>query len=307
MACIIPRRIINPHYKKIAKENDEDVFNYEGREDFFIDVNCGRCINCIKSYMTMWRTRLMHEFEYMTKEDRQNSWFITLTFKDDVLHNKDFDLYKCKYRFIDRIRKKYGSTPRYWLVTEYGERTQRLHLHGLIFNCNFDIWKLSELWTYGFVQYRHLDDIAIKYVTSYITKGNEDVIVKPAFRQRVFCSPGIGLNYCKDVVNINFHRKDGLFPILFNSSNMPIAMPRYYRQKLFTPDELEDMSLKYFMMLSDDVIPDGPYRIGNFSYNDYTLYKHKAESFRPIYNKLYMSYKDDCSQLKDIECTNFKI
>lgn len=293
MACIIPRRIINRRYVKIAKENNEDVDQYSNREDYYVDVPCGRCINCLNSYMTKWRTRLFHEYEYMSTEQRRNSYFITLTFRNDVLYKKDFDVYKCKYKFIDRLRKSVGSTPRYFLITEYGDQTLRLHLHGIIFDCNFPIHELGKYWTYGFVDYEYLTDTRIKYITSYITKYSDDVIINPKYIQRVFCSPGLGKKYTEDKDNIRYHHPaDGVLnPILQNSTQHLIAMPRYYRNKIFTDDEREDMSIAFFAEQSDDVIPPPPYKIGKRTFTDYTLYLQECKKYKSTFNKLYVQPK----------------
>ena len=176
------------------------------RDDFYIEVPCGRCINFVTSYMTKWRTRLFHEWEYMSSEARRNSFFVTLTFSDKYLKSPDFDVYTCKYRFIDRLRKKHGSTPRYWMITEYGERKGRLHLHGLFFDVQFPIHELEDLWQYGIVDYSYMSSDCIKYCTSYITKGNDDIIVPKSKVQRVFCSPGIGKAYTEDSYNIRYAR-----------------------------------------------------------------------------------------------------
>ena len=296
MACIIPQRIINRHYVKIANELHEDVMTYQDRDDFYVDVPCGRCINCLSSYLTKWRTRLYHEFEYMSLDQRLNSYFITLTFRDDVLNNKKFfndvgvfDPYICKYRFIDRIRKKFGCTPRYFFITEFGEEKLRLHLHGLIFDCQFDITELETLWSYGFVDYEQLTDYRIKYITSYITKYADDVIVDPKYVQRVFCSPGIGKQYTTDRDNVRYHHPapGELNPILQNSSQFLVAMPRYYRQKIFTDEEREDMKLSFFAEQSDDVIPDPPYKIGKRTFSDYTLYKEECKKYLKKYLRYY--------------------
>ena len=66
MPCAIPLRIINPHYRKIAEELNEDVFTYEGRNDFYLDVPCGQCINCLRQKGNMWSLRLNLEYKYLT-------------------------------------------------------------------------------------------------------------------------------------------------------------------------------------------------------------------------------------------------
>lgn len=293
MACLVNPRIINRHYVKIANENNEPVENYCDREDYYVDVPCRRCVNCVNSYMTQWRNRLMLEFEYMSSEARANSYFVTLTFKPDVLNSSSFDLQTLKRRFIDRIRKDVGSSPRHWIVSEYGEKFGRLHLHGLFFDVNFDIHNLDKYWQYGIVDYSMMSEGSIKYCTSYITKGNEDIIVSPDKIQRVFCSPGIGKEYCNDSYNVRYHhpRPGVLHSVMQNSSQYLQAMPRYFKQKIFTDDEREDMSIQYFHERSDDVIPDPPYKIGKTIYTDYTLYLEACKKHASTYKKLYLKPK----------------
>lgn len=306
MACIVPRRIINRHYVKLANELNEDVSIFEGHEDYYVEVPCGRCINCVNSYMTKWRTRLFHEWEYMSSDARSNSYFVTLTFRDDILLSKDFDVYKCKYRFIDRLRKKYHVTPRYWMITEFGERKGRLHLHGLFFDVQFPIHELEDLWSYGIVDYSLMNQDCIKYCTSYITKGNDDIIVPKNKIQRVFCSPGIGKAYTDDPYNVRYHHPcPGILnPILQNDSNYMIAMPRYYREKIFSDDEREDMKLQYYSELSDDVIPPPPYRIGKRQFTDYTLYLKECKKYLPFYLREYKkpNYKNLCQTIQKTRC-----
>lgn len=289
MACLIDPVIINRKYVKIAEENNEDVDQYSNREDYYVHVPCGRCINCISSYMTMWRNRLMLEYEYMSCDARDNSYFITLTFRDAVLNLRDFDLSTIKRRFIDRIRKKAGSSPRHWLITEYGENTFRLHLHGIFFDVNFDIWNLEDYWQHGFVDFQQLTEGHIKYCTSYVTKGVADIIIPPERVQRVFCSPGIGKAYCDDPYNVRYHHPAPgvLHPTMQNSSGFAQAMPRYFKQKIFNDFEREDMTLQYFHEQSDDVIPDPPYKIGKRVFTDYTLYLSALEEHRKSYRRLY--------------------
>ena len=289
MAFLVDPVIINRKYVKIAEENNEPVDNYSNRIDYFVHVPCRRCINCINSYMTQWRNRLLYEFEYMSSEQRANSYFVTLTFCDQVLYSKDFDIALLKKRFIDRIRKSVGNSPRHWIVTEYGEKFGRLHLHGLFFDVNFPIHQLEEFWKYGIVDFSQMTENSIKYCTSYITKGAEDIIIPPDKIQRVFCSPGIGRAYCDDSYNIRYHHPSPgiLNPILQNSSQFLQAMPRYFKQKIFSDDEREDMTLQYFNEFSEDVIPDPPYRIGKQNFLDFTKYKSLCLTYVRNYKNLY--------------------
>lgn len=293
MACLVDPVIINRKYVKLANENNEPLESYSDREDYYVHIPCRRCINCVNSYMTMWRNRLLYEFEYMSSDARRNSYFTTLTFRDNVLKSDSFDLSRLKKRFIDRIRKDVGSSPRHWMVTEFGEKKKRLHIHALFFDVNFDIYRLEDYWQYGIVDYSQMTENSIKYCTSYITKGNVDIIVPPYMIQRVFCSPGIGKSYCDDTYNKSYHHPSPgiLNPLMQNSSQFIQAMPRYFKHKIFTPDELEDMTTQFFMEFSEDVIPDPPYIIGKRRYTDFTEYKNACKEFISEYKKYYKPKK----------------
>lgn len=297
MACLNEHWIINRKYVKIAKENNEDIYQYEDRVDFYVPIKCGRCLNCINSYMTAWRNRLLIEYEYMSSEQRNNSTWFTLTFSNENLVETDKGFTRTRFpprhykrQFIDILRKRLGYTPRHWIVTEFGEDSNRFHMHGIFFDYSPYLDELQSAWKFGIVDIQPLHEDAIKYVTSYITKRADDIIIDPAMIQHVFCSPGIGKAYSDDSYNQRWHRKDNEpIPVMLNSSGYLQALPRYLRTKLFTDDEREDLSMSYFANLSPDVIPDPPYKIGKTIYEDYTLYLEALKKHQKRYHKLYRS------------------
>jgi hypothetical protein len=129
-------------------------------------------------------------------------------------------------------------------------------------------------------------------VTTYINKLLITDIEEPGKRQWIFCSPGLGKAYTQDPKVRLFSHHDGI-PSPFGYINgYPFAFPRYYRQYLFDDFEREDMSMKYFMNYSDDVIPEGPYFIGTRHYDDYTLFLADASALRKKYDSLYYKPKN---------------
>ena len=46
--CQKPLRVINPHYKKIAKAQHFNLRVFSGEEDYFLRVPCGSCPDCLK-------------------------------------------------------------------------------------------------------------------------------------------------------------------------------------------------------------------------------------------------------------------
>lgn len=292
MACPIPIRIINPHYRKIAEQLQEPIDNYSDRFDFYIDVPCGRCVNCRRSYKNSWRIRLLHEYQYLSPSDRNNCYFVTLTFNDDYLPSSKEEAAKLIRKFLERVRKKYKVSVRHWFVSEFGSRTERLHFHGILFNPPFPEWELPTLWNYGFTDSKLLNARRINYVTTYINKLLSSDIEEPDKRQWIFCSPGLGKAYTLDPKVRLFSHHDGI-PSPFGYINgSPFALPRYYRHYLFDDDEREDLAMKYFNNYSEDVIPDPPYYIGTRRFDDYTLYLAAAAALRAKFQTLYYKPKN---------------
>ena len=305
MSCPIPLRIINPKYKKIASLSDNDkqeLSSYEGRDDYYIDVPCGKCYHCRKTYKTQWMLRLQHHYQYLSREQQNNSYFITLTFDDDYVPKSTPTkplVAPLIRKFLEPIRKHFKRSVTHWIVSEYGSTTKRYHLHGILFDVPFPIWQLSDLWKYGYVSYRKLSSRRITYITTYITKLQKGLLERPNEKQDVFCSPGIGKAFTEDIVNYRYaYQHDTIVPFLYYNKR-PFAMPRYYRGKMFDPDQLEDLKESYFHFLSDDVIPPPPYYLGNMRYYDYTVYRAACDRLRSYYNELYRKSKSNNKSLND--------
>ena len=157
MPCAIPIRIINPHYKKIANELNEDVYQYENRDDFFLDVPCGQCSNCLRSRGNQWSLRLQFEYKYLTPEAKRNSYFVTFTLSDEYINENKSLLIR---KYLERIRKHTGKSIRHWFISEYGAITNRFHYHGIIFNFpNRQL--LLKQWIYGFGKSKKISGTAL--------------------------------------------------------------------------------------------------------------------------------------------------
>ena len=290
MPCVIPIRIINPHYKKIASELNEDVYQYEGRDNFYIDVPCGQCINCLQSKGNSWSLRLNLEYKYLTPHEKKHSYFLTMTLSDDYINEDKSLLIR---RYLERIRKHLGHSCRHWFISEYGSKTQRFHYHGLIFN--FPNHKLLlSLWKYGHIVIKPLSPRRIGYVCTYVNKNlkNSNALIEdPRYKQKIWCSPGLGKAVVNDKNVTSTLRVNGSpSPFMKNTSNRLVAIPRYLRQKFYTEDELETIQQAYFFNLSDDVIPPGPYKIGKRIFTNYLVYLeecNKLKQKRNYINKLY--------------------
>lgn len=291
MSCPIPLTIVNPHYRKLSEIEDKPLEEYSHLPDFQIDVPCGRCYHCRKSYKTQWNLRLQIHYFSLSVKQRLNSYFVTLTFSDDNLPSPTptkKEISPLIRRFLENVRYRYGRSFTHWIVSEYGDDTHRFHLHGIFFDIPFDIRYLYKLWNYGFVSYRQLNPKRITYVTTYINKLNKgSLLEKPHERQFIFSSPKIGKSWTENHQNITTSHVDGVpSPFLYHA-NRPFAMPRYFRHKIYTEQELEQLKTAYIDNYSEDVIPEGPYYLGSRRYDDYSLYRIACDNLRDEFNKLY--------------------
>lgn len=287
MPCAIPIRIINPHYRKIADELNDDVYQYEDRQDFYLDVPCGQCINCLKSRGNSWSLRLQLEYKYLTHQQKNNSFFVTMTLSDEYINEDKSLLIR---RFLERIRKKIGHSIRHWFINEYGDTTGRFHYHGIIFDLPFSRSEFLSYWKYGHIVIKKLTPKRIGYVTTYVTKHlkkspfqftDVKLLQDPDKKQKIWCSPGLGKKVVEDKTITSHLRIDSsCTPVMFNTSGRITAIPRYLRKKFFTEEELENLQQTYYANLSEDVIPPPPYRIGNKNYIDYTIYLSDCEKLR---------------------------
>ena len=120
----------------------------------------------------------------MSEENRQtpNAYFLTLTIDD-----KSYKQLKQKYKLkdnndiatkairlcLERVRKLTGKSVKHWFITELGhEKTERLHLHGIIWGLG-NGEKIRENWKYGFVfQGNVCNEKTVNYVVKYMLKEN---------------------------------------------------------------------------------------------------------------------------------------
>ena len=152
---------------KIEKCYDNSIINRAITS--FIDIPCGKCLECRLEYSKQWANRCMLE-----AQQYENNCFVTLTYNDDhipvnlfpseynietgepISYNESFTLYKKDLQnFIKRLRSDLNRTGnydkdgnsvylkktdkdyhdiKYFACGEYGGKTKRPHYHLIIFN-----------------------------------------------------------------------------------------------------------------------------------------------------------------------------
>ena len=294
MACLIERKVVNPRYKKIHPENHFLLFG--DRDDYYIPVDCGVCVNCVNKYKSTWYFRLVKEFEYYTLEQLQRSYYVTLTMSPEYYSESKQETSKLFRRFLERVRKHTRKSVRHFFISERGEYDNgqhRIHFHGFLFDINFNPNKIWSFWNYGFIKVKPcinseetlLDFIG--YCAGYITKEVTECIIDKFDKPYVFVSPGLGKAYSDDPQNISFHHQNKQFiPFILENKSMR-SLPRYLRNKIFSEDELLQMKNEYFKNQSDDLLPPPPYFIGKQQFDDYTNYQRALKEIKQQYDKKY--------------------
>nr|WAE43659.1 MAG: replication initiator protein [Microviridae sp.] len=283
--CLYPKLIRNPRYTE-TKKNGGELPPIIDKRVLYVPIGCGRCMECKKKKMNEWKIRLIEE-----AKENNNGKFVTLTFNQESLNdlrgelilelNKDCERItnktKLKYekanlkyklegydldnaiatlavrKFMNRWRKEHGKVPKYFLITELGhEGTERLHLHGIIWDGNERNIKetgdkIERIWKYGWVwkykEYRgmyrnYVAERTINYISKYMLKLDEK---HREYTQIILCSNGIGKGYIKDKNRNNRYKDAGTNDNYIKDNGSKTALPIYYRNKLYTDEEKEKL------------------------------------------------------------------
>lgn len=203
-----------------------------------IDLPCGKCYECKARRVSGWSYRLMKEAERST-----SAFFITLTY--DTLNvpmtkNNMMTLWKPDFQnFMKALRKLNHEKIKYYVAGEYGEQTMRPHYHIILFNAKEET--IKEAWTKGEIHYGEASEASAGYTLKYISKSGKIPQHKNDFRVPEFSlmSKRMGDNYLTDAVK-KWHKADLLgrcyVPL---KDGKKIAMPRYYKEKIYTKLELQ--------------------------------------------------------------------
>lgn len=269
--CIKPIKIVNPRYVKLSGSKAQALRDFGLQPDLYLIVPCGRCLHCLRRRGSEWRRRLLDEYRYMSASDRRKVRFITLTVAPKYYN--DF-VKRPKYYirlFLDRYRKRFGHSPRHWIINEYGDTGGRLHFHALFFDNEIYRHQLEEVWQYGIVRSSRLRSAAaISYITTYVTKFLDKWIIDKNEKQFILCSPGIGKAYTLDPDNIAWHHACGqLRSYRLDFNGRLVALPRYYRQKIFS--EFERLRLRLLWRSTLSELPD-TFQLGNRVFKNFWIY-----------------------------------
>ena len=138
-------------------------------------VPCGQCMACRVNQSRFWVGRILLEWYHAPE-----SWFVTLTLSDDNLRMV-YDAETGEFwqtldpddtrLWLARWRKLYGSQ-RFFLVGEYGDKSQRPHYHAILFDVSrYTIQaKVDRTWELGMNTVFEMNEARARYVAQYCLK-----------------------------------------------------------------------------------------------------------------------------------------
>ncbi|QCS36682.1 replication initiator protein [Capybara microvirus Cap3_SP_612] len=239
-----------------------------GLDANYIPLPCGRCLACRVNYTRQWTQRLLAE-SYHSK----NAYFLTLTYEDSCLPRDDNDNpCVCKrdiQLFIKRLRKHYpDSNIRYFLGSEYGEETLRPHYHAIFYNlpdelifqpqsAGGDQWhyhdksqhminrKINDYWQKGFIEIDPINRQRAEYCAKYfVFRKDVEQILVPNFNL-MSRKPGIGYQRIDEIKDkVRYYNLNGML----TDKGTYCAIPRYYKDKIYSKEEREELFNRYLNM-----------------------------------------------------------
>lgn len=257
-------------------------------------VGCGKCLSCLKSKRWQWSQRLHAEFVHSVCTK-----FVTLTYDEQSFLgirnelNKGIELTSHIYiedddvcfpnvskrdcqLFFKRLRKSFTDVLgnfKYFLVSEFGDRTGRPHYHCIMFfdkyisNSELQLMILKT-WKLGYIL--DVQDVkgsgAFSYLTNYMYKQVGDVDIdskmmdiynenhdnmqyvyteqeKYRNRPKTFMlasrRPAIGMSYLSSPQRIKFH-KSSILNTTASMKGYPTNIPlcSYLKNKVYSKDEV---------------------------------------------------------------------
>lgn len=245
--CLYPVYGINPKYRP-NKKNGGRPPKCTDQRLLYVPFKCGKCIECRKQKQREWRVRLSEEL-------RENfGYFVTTTFSDDGVkylesktgmkwENNVNEIMTYAVRlFLERVRAATGKSMRHWFITELGEDKARGHLHGITFG-QTSAALLKKHWTFGGVYIgTFTNEKSINYMTKYMLKVD---LKHKDYTGIVLASKGIGSGYLKRGAGKwqKENYKQITVPTYTFRNGTKMAMPKYYKDKLFTEEERQTMWL----------------------------------------------------------------
>lgn len=212
----------------------------------FQNVPCGKCEPCLQQRRSEWSFRIQQELKIS-----QTAYFLTLTLDSVLARRKNVSTTSLDktvvQKFLKRLRYQVESKDgeisnlRYYAIGEYGTVRERAHYHMLLFNLPLDFKdKLPEIWGLGIVDVGKVEPASIHYVTGYVIQRYKDYQGRTKPFALMSTKPALGHNYLKKK---QWHLDNNRFYVM-HPGGIRQAIPRYYRDKIFTEEQKQENAIK---------------------------------------------------------------
>lgn len=231
----------------------------------WIEIPCGKCIECRLSYSRQWAERMMLE-----AQQYDSNYFVTLTYADQYLNWSYDGLYQSLNKkdvqdFMKRLRRYFEPDRiRFYAAGEYGDRTKRPHYHLILFNLHLDDLEIigysgkyplynsavmSKIWPFGHVVISPISWDTCAYTARYVVKkqqGYNNALYDELGIEREFClmsrRPGLARQYFDE----NYQKIYETDEIIYGTKDggHKIKPPRYFDKCLENIDEVKYCIIK---------------------------------------------------------------
>lgn len=237
-----------------------------------LPCDCGGCLPCRIKKRKMWTNRLL-----MEKDSHTHAAFVTLTYHDaEVVDAGPAEWSGSRpvlgtlvpehvRNWLKRFRKMVAPNEiRYFLVGEYGDRTQRPHYHAAVFGfppclmgrtrrnrkgeavCCYSCKTVEKTWGLGRIDVGELNKTTAEYIAGYVTKKwtREDQWTSQKLKGRhpefvrMSLKPGIGAVAVKNLITFSVGTRREKFlrmcfdaPAVLKRNGSPYALGKYLRRK----------------------------------------------------------------------------
>jgi len=197
---------------------------------------CGQCLPCRINKSRLWQHRIC--LEAMSYDENA---FVTLTYNEENLPEDKSLNPKHVQLFLKRYRKKiHPKKIRFFLVGEYGDKTERPHYHLMIFGDNNND-AIDESWHLGYTYTGSVTPYSASYVAKYTIKAltkKDDRRLDGRHPEYMRCSKqngGLGIQTISEIAEKLKTKKYGREKIIreLMQERKKFPLGRYLTQKLF--------------------------------------------------------------------------
>lgn len=215
-----------------------------------IRTSCGKCVDCYSQRASNWAYRCNSQYLYS-----DNAYFVTLTLDDENLTEAPCkktiqQFHKNLRQYFKRKYPEYEAKMKFFLVSEYGYQTERLHYHAIYYNFPYDYTvpyiqisnEIAKIWKKGIVYVKPFEFNQINYCIKYLHKDKELGNIRMSSTQLGQIDEALikYMNSTPYFENIKVNTAYG----------KAIPMPRYFRKK-YMSDEQKVLFGDYFQQKNE--------------------------------------------------------